>query len=65
MSTTAELMNSPDATSDTPDHESDIVYQLEDRPPLLASFFAALQHVLASIVGIVTPPIIISNALGL
>ena len=44
---------------------SELIYELEAKPPVAASFFAALQHVLASIVGIVTPPIIISNALGL
>lgn len=65
MSTTAESVNTPETDSNLSPHQSDIVFQLEDRPPVLASFFAALQHVLASIVGIVTPPIIISNALGL
>ena len=65
MSTTAESMNAPKPESEATAHPSEIVFQLDDRPPVLASFFAALQHVLASIVGIVTPPIIISNALGL
>lgn len=46
-------------------YDTDLIYGLEDRPPIVASIFAALQHMLASIVGIVTPPIIISNALGL
>lgn len=57
-----------DAPSEAPStnhFDSDLIYGLDDRPPFLAAFFAALQHVLASIVGIVTPPIIISNALGL
>ena len=57
MSTTSEEVNQS--------FDSDLIYGLDDRPPFAASFFAALQHVLASIVGIVTPPIIISNALGL
>ena len=45
--------------------DSELIFGLEDRPPVLIAFFAAMQHMLASIVGIVTPPIIISNALGL
>ena len=43
---------------------SDLLYGLEDRPPIPASVFAALQHLLAIFVGIVTPPIIICSALG-
>ncbi|MDO6462451.1 nucleobase:cation symporter-2 family protein [Granulosicoccaceae sp. 1_MG-2023] len=64
MSMTAESIA---ASADEPEirDESGIIYGLDDRPPVAASFFAALQHVLASLVGIVTPPIIISNALGL
>ncbi len=45
--------------------DSELIFGLEDRPPVIIAFFAAIQHMLASIVGIVTPPIIISNALGL
>ena len=44
---------------------SELIYQLDDRPPPAESFFAALQHVLASLVGIMTPPLIITSALGL
>lgn len=44
---------------------SDLIYQLDDKPPPLESFFAALQHVLASLVGIMTPPLVITGALGL
>lgn len=62
MSTPKEEMQ-----GDTPHnpYATELIYGLDDRPPVIASFFAALQHMLASIVGIVTPPIIISNALGL
>jgi xanthine permease XanP len=42
----------------------EIVYGLEDRPPLGETMFAALQHLLAIIVGIMTPPLIIANVLG-
>ncbi len=43
---------------------SEIVYGLNDRPPVGESMFAAVQHFLAIIVGIMTPPLIIGNALG-
>jgi xanthine permease XanP len=52
--------------SENPDEEgSELIYKLYDRPPLLESIFVAIQHVLAAFVGIVTPPLIISNSLGL
>jgi xanthine permease XanP len=44
---------------------ADLIYGLEDRPPLRLAVFVALQHVLAVFVGIVTPPLIISRALKL
>ncbi len=44
---------------------SELIYQLEDRPPFLQSLFAALQHLLAMFVGVITPPLIIGGALGL
>jgi xanthine permease XanP len=43
----------------------DLIYGLDDKPPLRQSLFAALQHVLAVFVGIVTPPLIFSKALKL
>jgi xanthine permease XanP len=43
----------------------DLVYGLNDRPPLRVSILVALQHVLAVFVGIVTPPLIIARTLGL
>ncbi|MGE4499463.1 MAG: nucleobase:cation symporter-2 family protein [Hydrogenovibrio sp.] len=48
------------------DHDSsDLIYGLDDRPPIRESSFAALQHVLASFVGIITPTLIIGGVLGL
>jgi xanthine permease XanP len=43
----------------------DLIYGLEDRPPLRETLFAAVQHVFACFVGIITPSLIISGALGL
>ncbi|MEN3794030.1 nucleobase:cation symporter-2 family protein [Fulvimarina sp. MAC3] len=42
-----------------------LIYTLEDRPPPGPSFLAAMQHILAAIVGIVTPSLIIGGVLGL
>ncbi|MDH1609121.1 nucleobase:cation symporter-2 family protein [Klebsiella aerogenes] len=44
---------------------SNLFYGLEQRIPPLPAFFSALQHVLAGLVGIITPPLIIGAALGL
>lgn len=44
---------------------SELLYGLDDRPTPLPAFFAALQHVLACFVGIVTPTLIIGGVLGL
>lgn len=44
---------------------SELLYGLDDRPAPLPAFFAALQHVLACFVGIVTPTLIIGGVLGL
>lgn len=42
-----------------------LLYGIEERPPLREAFFAALQHLLAIFIAIVTPPLIIAGALGL
>jgi xanthine permease XanP len=41
----------------------DLIYGLNDKPPVIESLFVALQHVLASFVGIITPPLIICSTL--
>ena len=42
-----------------------MIYGLEARPPLRDTLFAALQHLLAIFVAIITPPLIIAGALKL
>lgn len=42
-----------------------LIYGLNDRPPLKDTFFAALQHLLAIFVAIITPPLIIAGAMKL
>ena len=43
----------------------DLIYRLNDRPPLKEAIFAAFQHLLAVFVAIVTPPLVIAGALKL
>ncbi|HIY36117.1 MAG TPA: xanthine permease XanP, partial [Candidatus Paraprevotella stercorigallinarum] len=45
--------------------DTGLIYGLEDRPPLKDTLFAALQHLLAIFVAIITPPLIIAGALKL
>lgn len=45
--------------------KTDLIYGIEDRPPFRDAFFAALQHLLAIFVAIITPPLIIAGALKL
>ncbi len=42
-----------------------IIYGVNDRPPLQETLFAAVQHLLAIFVAIITPPLIIADALKL
>ncbi|MEN9918928.1 MAG: hypothetical protein RL662_1364 [Bacteroidota bacterium] len=48
-----------------PIRKTDLIYQIEDRPPFKESLFVALQHLLGIFVAIVTPPLIIAGSLGL
>jgi len=45
--------------------QHELIYGLEDRPPIRESIFAAVQHVLACFVGIITPSLIVAGTLGL
>src|SRR4051812_19766680 len=65
MTTLSPPPASPSATPSTPSgHVPDLVLGLEDRPPALVGMLAALQHLLAIIVPIVTPGLLICQALG-
>ncbi len=44
---------------------SEIIFGLNDKPAPLKAFLAALQHMLAIFIGIITPPLIIGGALQL
>lgn len=56
-----------DKTSVTPatNTNSELIYRLEDRPPLPQTLFAACQHLLAMFVAVITPGLLIAQALGL
>lgn len=58
-SLTAEI-----ADDTTVEYNTGLLYGLTDRPPFGEAAFVALQHVLASFVGIITPPLLICAALG-
>ncbi len=45
--------------------QSELIYRLDDRPPLPQTLFAAAQHLLAMFVAVITPAILICQALGL
>lgn len=42
-----------------------LIYGLDDKPPVTEAIFVAFQHVLAAFVGIITPPLIICTTLNL
>lgn len=48
-----------------PIRKTDLIYQIEDRPPFKEAVFVAFQHLLAIFVAIVTPPLVIAGSLGL
>ena len=54
-----------DADSEEEKDVFDLIYKLDDNPPVKDGMFAALQHLLAIIVGIITPTLVIGGVLGL
>lgn len=62
MGTTGKTSQTTQANSTKP---NGLIYGLNDRPPLRETVFAALQHLLAIFVAIITPPLIIANAIQL
>ena len=62
MGTTDKTSQTTQANSTKP---NGLIYGLNDRPPLRETLFAALQHLLASFEAIITPPLIIANAIQL
>jgi len=58
-------VESQDAQPIAPTQNSELIYRLEDRPPLPQTLFAACQHLLAMFVAVITPALLICQALGL
>ncbi len=46
-------------------NHSELLYDLNDSPAFLPSLTAAIQHLLASFVGVITPTLIVTSTLGL
>jgi xanthine permease XanP len=44
---------------------SSLIYDVNDKPPFIPCLLAAIQHLLASFVGVITPTLIIASVLGL
>lgn len=62
MSTQSAELDTPQQATTRP---SELIYRLEDRPPLAQTLFAACQHLLAMFVAVITPGLLICQALGL
>lgn len=62
-SQTAELDAAQKASAPV-SHNSELIYRLEDRPPLPQTLFAASQHLLAMFVAVITPALLICQALN-
>ena len=64
MSASENTHTSQPAHTAKPTTPSDLIYGLNDKPKPFVAFFAALQHLLAILVPIVTPGFLICKALG-
>lgn len=57
--------NTSSASAKPPDAPaSDLIYGLDSSPPFAVTLLAAMQHILAMIIGVMTPPAIVAVALG-
>ncbi|HIK46427.1 MAG TPA: hypothetical protein IGR64_16325, partial [Leptolyngbyaceae cyanobacterium M65_K2018_010] len=59
-----DVMHDVADDSDTVEYNMGLLYGLNEKPPVAESALVALQHVLASFVGIATAPLLICAALG-
>lgn len=58
------IMSQQEPHASTHNAPSELIYGINDKPKPLVAFFAALQHLLAILVPIVTPGYLICKALG-
>ncbi|NCC50731.1 MAG: purine permease [Spartobacteria bacterium] len=66
MSATSDKVHvQQDITGSSLDQSTELLYRLHDRPPFWEGFFAALQHLLAIFVPIITPALVICGALDI
>ena len=59
----AQVLEAPPSSSLLP--PVDMIYGLNDKPPLPQAVSAALQHVMAAFVNIIAPALVVGNAIGL
>lgn len=64
FSSICHIIMSQQEHNSTPQAPSELIYGINDKPKPLVAFFAALQHLLAILVPIVTPGYLICKALG-
>lgn len=62
---TSENQNLPKNSDVSIKKNSELLFALEEKPPLPQTLFAACQHLLAMFVAVITPAILICQALGL
>ncbi|EMP6778736.1 xanthine permease XanP, partial [Proteus mirabilis] len=62
---TSENRNLSQSSQISPQKTSELLFALEEKPPLPQTLFAACQHLLAMFVAVITPAILICQALGL
>lgn len=65
MTTHTTELNPALPSHTAPATTSELIYRLDDRPPLAQTLFAACQHLLAMFVAVITPALLICQALGL
>ncbi len=58
-------INKDEPIGTQPIEKTDLIYGIDDKPNVKDSLFAAIQHLLAIFVAIITPPLIIAGALQL
>lgn len=46
-------------------HPEEMLYKIDDKPPIAVSFILALQHILAAFAGIIAVPLVVAGALKL
>lgn len=65
LATNVDGMDLPEVLPVPKTPATDMIYGLEDKPPLRETLAAAFQHVLAAFVNIIAPALVVGNSIGL